>query len=868
MVLFVETKTKAEQHIKYRDWQTIQKQGYITNKTRGGSLILLKPTIPLGKANPPSINRPLNECLHFTIPFDNEQIHIFLVYIHPHQPLEKNIFSKAAQYKYVIIIGDFNLNPSKRKQLQSFLDNSSFKQRHTEPTFLMPANNDTTPDILIHTENIMEIVKDISLTGDLCSDHLAITFKICTNQSPSIQTEMTKYNLTRTNVQKVNEDMTTYINKSRTTQISETFIQDFHNHLTQAIIRYSPKTRYSPYTYTLPKYILEIIYNKRRIYREYKLTNNNILKNELNRENKKIQKLIQKYQLERWLQTCKEIETDRGRTYWQKIKKVTKYKKTNNIPTITYNNIEYRTDQQKCDILAQHFQSALTPKPNQDYDNYHQEHINEWYKRFLNMPTNAHKGILEVTHEEYDEHLSKGKNSCPGLDLITKKLLRQLNPEIHNLIRKIFNFCIQNLLFPSTWKKATVITIPKPGANHSLPQSYRPITLLSVIGKIYESILNSRILHLIKDKIPIHQFGFKQKQSTIHPLIILTNNIQLTNLQHRKTAILFLDINKAFDTVWHQGLLYKMDKMGIPTPYLKIIDEYLRDRILSIKINNATSFLFSPLQGVPQGSPISPTLYNIYCYDIYPPTNPDTNNTYPDNYILQYADDTTLISHGKNLQTAVKSLQTQYNNILSWFNKWRVTPNPDKFQLLIPHSRTTDQSQYITTGTSTTKPTNEVKYLGITLDNKMKFKSHYKKMQTEVTRRAKHFRSLTYKDKGISVESATQIYKSICRPLLDYGHLITICSPESTKELIRKAERKCLRILTKIRHPNNPLHNINNEDLYAKTKMTPITVRYRTLTEKFSRNAEQHALHYMCKTRSSREGHKTLYEELYENSQT
>ena len=113
LVMLVETKTRSDFNIRYRDWTTIQLNGnQITNYARGGSAIIAHPPLQTKKQNSPKLINPLNECLHCTIkiPNRNEPVHLFLVYIHPFSKIEENILIKASLYKDVIIIGDFNQN--------------------------------------------------------------------------------------------------------------------------------------------------------------------------------------------------------------------------------------------------------------------------------------------------------------------------------------------------------------------------------------------------------------------------------------------------------------------------------------------------------------------------------------------------------------------------------------------------------------------------------------------------------------------------------------------------------------------------------------------------------------------------------------
>lgn len=117
--MFVETKTKATTNIQYRDWRTLFKHGSILNQnTRGGALVQASNRVKIGRKNPPHFNNPWNDVLHFTVPFNNEKNHMFLVYIHHSSRLvEENLLVKASQYKYSIILGDFNVNNRKKLKL-------------------------------------------------------------------------------------------------------------------------------------------------------------------------------------------------------------------------------------------------------------------------------------------------------------------------------------------------------------------------------------------------------------------------------------------------------------------------------------------------------------------------------------------------------------------------------------------------------------------------------------------------------------------------------------------------------------------------------------------------------------------------------
>jgi hypothetical protein len=190
--------------------------------------------------------------------------------------------------------------------------------------------------------------------------------------------------------------------------------------------------------------------------------------------------------------------------------------------------------------------------------------------------------------------------------------------------------------------------------------------------------MNAEIGH----RIPRYQFGFKEGHSTIHPLIPLTNNVQVNKLMGKKSAALFMDINKAFDSIWHKGLLYKMNMLNVPEYITHIIKNYLENRTSVIKINSATSEEFAPEQGVPQGSPLASLLYNMYCNDIYSEHEDDSSI---ERYIPLFADDTTIVTHERTLKATLEELKILTKRTIKWFHRWMLKSNPTKSKFMVQH---------------------------------------------------------------------------------------------------------------------------------------------------------------------------------------
>lgn len=824
--MFVEAKIKDSHNTNYRDWTTIHKVGHKLQNTRGGSLVQCHPHIKCTKDNPPVINNPLNEVTHFSIPFKNEKLHIFLVYFHPTGRIEETLFTKAALYKYVMIIGDINATTaSKKKIINNFIKRGQYSKAATKPTFLMDGNEDSTPDLILYTNNIKQNILKIELITDLGSDHLGMIIDVDLNIEPETQTEKVIYDYKRCKMEIINKETELFVEQNKNTHINEHYIQSFNIFLSESIKKNTPRITRHPFLHELPPYIVKLIKNKRRMYREYCSNRDPFYKREINRYNKNIHRMIQQYRENNWIEACNKINDSKGKKFYQEVNKLSKYKYHHHIPTLVENNKEFKTDQEKADLFARHYMKVYKFNEDKYFDDSTLGSINSWYHDYFE---NQQITVDNTTIDESDyfQLIHENKNSTPGEDNIPWIIIKKLNETIHRHLIQIYTYCLNNCIFPDIWKTGHITNIPKPNLNGNKVENYRPITLLPVLGKLYEKIIKKTLSIYLDQHIPSFQFGFKKQKSTTHPLTILVSNIQNATLKNYKTAVLSLDIKKAFDSLWHRGLLYKLYILKVPSKFIRICRQFLENRRLSVKINNNTSDYFYPQQGTPQGSPLSTLLFNIYCYDI-------ATNINRDKYILQFADDTTLIAHNKSLKVCIQNLQSLVDGVCEWFLRWRMKPNPEKSQYIIFYHRISTSSPSIVMKGIKIVPTHSIKYLGVQIDNKLNFNLHTKMMKKKTISRAKHFSKLTYRKQGINIENATKIYKSICRPLLEYAHpLYANCKTTALRNL-EVAETTALRAITRLRHPQNILHNPPNSLLYMKTNILPITERITVLNRRF-----------------------------------
>lgn len=182
-----------------------------------------------------------------------------------------------------------------------------------------------------------------------------------------------------------------------------------------------------------------------------------------------------------------------------------------------------------------------------------------------------------------------------------------------------------------------------------------------------------------------------------------------------------MDIEKAFDSIWHKGLIYKLNKFNFPIYLIKIINSFLSDRSFKVILNDTLSIEKEIPAGVPQGAILSPTLYSIYIADFKPQADCD---------IAFYADDSAIIASGKSSNKIVNTLQKGLKSSIKYYTKWKIKVNVEKTQaILFPFNKSPKRSptKRLTNGTNIIPFSNSAKYLGVTLDKKLLFKEHIDK---------------------------------------------------------------------------------------------------------------------------------------------
>ncbi|GFW74654.1 probable RNA-directed DNA polymerase from transposon X-element [Trichonephila clavipes] len=334
------------------------------------------------------------------------------------------------------------------------------------------------------------------------------------------------------------------------------------------------------------------------------------------------------------------------------------------------------TDPQKANLLANTIKNNFIEN-NRMQDNYDQddEVVTSAVNTFLSSPL-----LLKLNLSCLMKLLTSLKilalKKAPGKDTITNKMLKNFPIKLILILTILVNKILKFHHFPSNWKEAIIFPIIKPGTNKNLPNSYRPISLLSTLSKLTEYIILNRLKKFINDNSLINpnQYGFTNKLSTLHPLLRLTESISegfKKKEEHGSGLSGYPEsLRPCLDFRTHFQTNYLRYSFSPHSPHPLVFT----NRSFRIRVNESLSNSHSISAGCPQGSLLGPLLFNLYINDI--PSYSLTN-------ISLYADDTAINATYKNLKTVTFAINKHLKLLENYYDRWKISINVEN---LVPSS--------------------------------------------------------------------------------------------------------------------------------------------------------------------------------------
>lgn len=410
----------------------------------------------------------------------------------------------------------------------------------------------------------------------------------------------------------------------------------------------------------------------------------------------------------------------------------------------------------------------------------------KFYKEALNA-TNVEYN-REITIAELKNALSHCRDSSPGEDGIGYNMLRALDECNLTDLCNIFNQSFFTGHVPANWKSGLIIPILKPGKIKNDPSSYRPITLLSCIGKTMERIIKNRLEDFLERQNVLSptQCGFRKKQGTEDVLLRLENTIRQALANQKICLVTYIDLKSAFDIVWPEGLKYKLAMSGVRGNMLGWLSSYLCGRTVKVLVGGTTSESVEISRGTPQGAVLSPILFNVMMADI-----PRTEGV--DLYI--YADDITISCTGENMGVVTRKLQSYLNKFVEWTQEWGLIVNPLKSKMQ-HFSKKRVNCPVVRLGNTVVEYAKTHRLLGLIFDSPLLiWKDHIHYLRNDCLKRIDLLKSISSSKWGASSHILRNFYVAYIRSKIDYGSIVYASASNTNLKRLDTLQNACCRLI-------------------------------------------------------------------------
>lgn len=782
----------------------------------GGTAVLVKKHLQSYEL--PDKSTPDLETTRVVLKTGRTRLALIAAYLSPAKTLNKtDLLTTLDTNLPTILAGDLNAKHTNWNSKTNNTKGLLLKQIAQDENLLVIAPDEPTHVHLVsNTTDVLDvaILKDVTQHWtidtkiDLSSDHFPVILEL--EEPTPFHLETIKF----TNWDDYRNSIPPLAGPLTTNEDIETAVQELQDTILTNLDQNTQTTTRNEHR-QLPRHIRNLLKDKNRAKKTYVRTLHPQDKTELNRLTEEVKTKLTEYKNDKWKRHLETLSIQ-DNSLWKTTNALTKKRQKRQFPPVTYRDKTACTDEDKAQLFADMLEKQFAPGPDLGTDLDH----------FLTNNNDDPK--LTTTDEIQQIARALPNRKAPGQDKITNEAIKNLPTHTYERLADITNAIIKNRHFPTLWKTAKTVMILKQNKPRKQTDSYRPISLLSTISKVVEKVLLDRLQDILETRniLPPHQFGFRREHNTLHPLILLTEDItQQFNLSN-STAAVFLDLEKAFDKVWHKGLIFKMARLNLPLWIIQTTESYLRHRTYKVQINLESSTTRNAEAGVPQGSVLGPTLFSIYVHDLPTPRLCK---------VLQYADDTILYTTSRNITVTKPILERGTTELITYFQKWRIVTNTTKTEAVLFNKKRNKNPPPLKIQDETIQWTKQAKYLGVWLDKHLTLNKHLTETRRKVRGISARLYPLLNKYSGLSKENKITLIKTIITPTALYAsELYTTQGRPSQINAIQSTINRT------IRYALDAPNYVTNEQIRNETKLKLLSELTATRTTNLTNKIKQH----------------------------
>ncbi|CAF4917061.1 unnamed protein product [Rotaria socialis] len=417
------------------------------------------------------------------------------------------------------------------------------------------------------------------------------------------------------------------------------------------------------------------------------------------------------------------------------------------------------------------------------------------YLELMNKLALFNENVETTNMVEIKKHISrlKPKKSC-GFDAVSNYMIKRIPPGYINCLANCFNTWLKEYRYSDVWKLAKIITLNKLKAGVPRCKQTRPISLLATHSKLFEKIMLDRIRLWAETNslVPIEQSGFRPGCLLPTRVLSIYQEVKNNMTANIPTLAIYIAYQKAYDKVWHKGLIVKLNRLSIPLGLLKLIVSWLNDRRAYVIFGENKSDIFYTYVGLPQGSSLSPYLLIVYHCDLVACVGAHSSHIFADDLNI-------LISPPicREIKPMIKFLEEEgtkiCNQIANYSKKWKQPVNVSKTVAQIFHSQVQNPINVFMDGKKL-EVVKEFKYLGFAWTNKMSLKPTIDKTLENIQRTFSKLRWMKG-DKTVSTDVLRRCFFAYSFPYFAWMFPLYPFLPKTQKELLLRKFRSGLRLV-------------------------------------------------------------------------